>query len=61
MNPNVKDNVSILPIVGIKGLGKTTIAQLVFNDEVIKKHFEEKLWVCASENFEVKIIVEKIL
>ena len=61
MNPNVKDNVSILPIVGIRGLGKTTIAQLVSNDEVIKKHFEEKLWVCASENFEVKIIVEKIL
>ena len=61
LNPNVKDNVSILPIVGIGGLGKTTIAQLVFNDEVIKKHFEEKLWVCASENFEVKIIVEKIL
>jgi hypothetical protein len=43
------------------GLGKTTFAQFVFNHEEIQKHFEKKLWVCISDDFKVKIIVEKIL
>ncbi|KAM4087609.1 hypothetical protein ACB094_07G007800 [Castanea mollissima] len=58
---NVEENVSILPIVGIGGLGKTTLAQLVFNDEKFKKHFDQKFWVCVSDEFEVRVIVEKII
>ncbi|XP_075644567.1 putative disease resistance protein RGA1 [Castanea sativa] len=61
LDPNVKENVSVLPIVGIGGLGKTTVAQHVFNDKELKDHFEPKVWVCVSENFDVKIIVQKIL
>ncbi|KAL5565860.1 hypothetical protein UlMin_029024 [Ulmus minor] len=58
-----KKNVSTIAIVGIGGLGKTTLAQLIFNDEEVKKCFEPKAWVCVSESdvFDVKLLVQKIV
>jgi hypothetical protein len=61
LNSDDEDNVAVLPIVGIGGMGKTTLARLVFNDDKIKNHFEVKLWVCVSDDFDEKLIVEKIL
>ena len=58
---NVKDNVSFICIVGIGGLGKTTLAQYVYNDKIVKDYFELKMWVCISNDFDVKKIVEKII
>ncbi|XP_057991512.1 putative disease resistance protein RGA4 [Hevea brasiliensis] len=58
---NSKENVSVLSIVGIGGLGKSTLAQLIFNDERIKNYFELRIWVCVSDIFDVKMIVRKIL
>ncbi|XP_027334464.1 putative disease resistance protein RGA4 [Abrus precatorius] len=56
-----KEIVSVIAIVGIGGLGKTALAQLVYNDLEVKKVFETQMWVCVSDNFDVKTILKKIL
>ncbi|CAB4292026.1 unnamed protein product [Prunus armeniaca] len=56
-----QENLSVMPIVGMAGLGKTTVARSLFNEDSIGGHFEKKIWVCVSNTFEVKSILRLIL
>ncbi|XP_027337056.1 putative disease resistance protein RGA3 [Abrus precatorius] len=53
--------VYVIAISGLGGLGKTALAQLVYNDLAVQKSFDKRMWVCVSDNFDVKTIVKKIL
>ncbi|KAM6576119.1 hypothetical protein CsatB_027956 [Cannabis sativa] len=59
---NCNDNgTSVYCIVGLGGMGKTTLAQLVFNDGRVNEHFELKMWVCVSEDFDVRRLIKAII
>ncbi|WVZ13284.1 hypothetical protein V8G54_017814 [Vigna mungo] len=55
------EELSIFPIVGIGGLGKTTLAKQVFNDHRVCKHFDLTIWVCVSDDFNTKTILQSII
>ncbi|KAL3380647.1 hypothetical protein AABB24_001014 [Solanum stoloniferum] len=57
----IGSDVSVVSIIGIGGIGKTTVAKLVYNDAVVENSFDTRIWVCVSEGFNVKRLLKAII
>ena len=65
LNDNSQENgIPVIAIVGIGGIGKTTLAQFVYNDPEVTKHFEARAWAHVTEKCDVfkltQIIFESV-
>ncbi|KAF7046553.1 hypothetical protein CFC21_055577 [Triticum aestivum] len=53
--------VQVLPIFGMGGLGKTTLAKMVYNEQEVQQHFKLKMWHCVSNNFGAIALLKSII
>lgn len=51
----------VIPITGMPGLGKTTLARSIYEDKQIKEHFNVRAWVTVSQEFNLREIFSSLL
>ncbi|KAJ4715549.1 Disease resistance protein [Melia azedarach] len=49
LDSNCSDNVSVVSIVGIGGVGKTTLVQSIYNIKKVKTHFQLRIWFLREQ------------
>ncbi|KAL7132208.1 hypothetical protein ABFS83_12G056200 [Erythranthe nasuta] len=54
-------SLQVVSLIGVGGIGKTTLAQLTYNDAWVQEYFELKFWICVSHSTDAAEIAKGIL
>ncbi|KQJ87207.1 hypothetical protein BRADI_4g09794v3 [Brachypodium distachyon] len=54
------NDLTVLPIVGPGGIGKTTLIQHIYHNQEVQNHFDVVIWVCVSLSFNLDKLLEEI-
>ncbi|KAF8009164.1 hypothetical protein BT93_J0220 [Corymbia citriodora subsp. variegata] len=53
--------ICVITIVGVPGIGKTTLAQSVYHDKSVEGYFDFRVWICVSNRLDVYSVTKTIL
>ncbi|EXB56286.1 Disease resistance protein RPP13 [Morus notabilis] len=54
-------NVQVVAVVGMGGLGKTTLVKQVYRDDEVKQRFQHRAWITVSQSFDLRELLVKII
>jgi len=60
-NVHEHKNVMVYAIVGVGGIGKTTLAKKIFNHDFIKQEFQKRIWLSVNQEFSDVDLLERAI